>query len=200
MNAVLKFEVSLPTFVPSPVTGITSSMTDIRKPAKNRKQLFDFALAGPLVGIIASVALLFVGLQLTASSDPQAVALFPKVPVELLRQSGLSANIIALVLGSGAIYLPDPSVVADLSSVVLSLHPFAVAGFFSAVVNALALLPIGCESGSLIPRFQSGSNIFCTCRHRRWKNASSCRWPDRGWHHRYSLLCISALQWYFFGQ
>ena len=141
---VRQLNVTVPAFVPSLVTGITSTITSLKTPAKNRNQLFDFGVAGPLTGMLASLGVLYVGLQLTVQSDPQAAALFPALPLEILRQSSLGGGVIESVLGQGTLTIPGGAAGSQaVSTINIALHPVAVAGYMSIFVNALSALPIG---------------------------------------------------------
>ena len=140
-------DITLPTFVPSIASGITSSITNLKSPAKNRTQLFDFAIAGPLAGILASLLALYVGLQLTAASDSSTIAMFPALPIEILRQSSLGGGLIEYVLGNGVLGIPVGAQGSQaVSSINIPLHPTAIAGYISLIVNSLSLLPIGSKS------------------------------------------------------
>lgn len=115
--------------------------------------MFDFALAGPLAGMAASVLAIAVGSQLTTITDP---SLFPALPLEILRQSTLGGGIIELILGNGALYVADGAVgTAAVAGMAVPLHPIACAGYISLIVNALAVLPVGskfmaCDSLSIV--------------------------------------------------
>lgn len=98
--------------------------------------MFDFAVSGPLLGFVASLASLVVGAQLTLSSDPSTL---PCLPVDILRQSTLGGSVVDTII-QGALYVPDG---APSQGLMVSLHPLAVAGYISLIVNALALLPVG---------------------------------------------------------
>ena len=143
---VYGLNITVPTFIPSIATGITSTLTSLKSPPKNREQLFDFAVAGPLFGIVASTAALYIGLQMTAFADPSSAASFPALPLQILRQSTLGGGIIESVLGSGTLSVPDGAYQL-ISSINIPLHPVALAGFISLIVNAFALLPIGTTDG-----------------------------------------------------
>lgn len=101
------------------------------------KSLFDFSIAGPLAGLAASVAFLVAGLSLTASTDVGHVGDLPALPMFLLRSSTLGGSLVELFLGQGSLMkgVPEDSV--------LPLHPFAVSGYVGALLNAIALLPLG---------------------------------------------------------
>lgn len=136
--------ITFPTFVPSLASGITSSITNLKSPPKNRDQLFDFAIAGPFFGITASLIALYAGLRLTAIADPVAMASFPSFPLELLRQSSLGGGVIEFVLGNGVLNIPEAARGSQaVASINVQLHPIAIAGYISLFVNALGLLPIG---------------------------------------------------------
>lgn len=100
--------------------------------------MFDISVSGPLLGYLASLAALVVGAKLSLSSDPTSM---PALPVDILRQSSLGGSIVDTII-QGSLYVPDG---ADSSGLMVSLHPLAVAGFVSMIVNALALLPVGSE-------------------------------------------------------
>mmetsp|Transcript_14325 Transcript_14325/g.21139 ORF Transcript_14325/g.21139 Transcript_14325/m.21139 type:complete len:749 (+) Transcript_14325:320-2566(+) len=145
---VYGLNVTFPTFVPSLVSGITSSITNLKDPPKNRDQLFDFAIAGPLFGIIASLLALYAGLRLTAFADPTAIESFPGLPLEILRQSSLGGGLIEFILGDGVLSLPEAARGSQaVANINVQLHPVAIAGYISLVVNALSLLPIGVTDG-----------------------------------------------------
>lgn len=108
--------------------------------------MFDFAVSGPLAGIVASTIALVVGAQLTAVTDP---ASFPALPLEILRQSTLGGGIIEAILGNDILSIPEGARGSELvNGMTVPLHPVALAGYFGLVVNALALLPIGSKCGA----------------------------------------------------
>ena len=111
--------------------------------------MFDISVAGPLAGILGSLVAIAVGAQLTLSSDP---ALLPALPLEILRQSTLGGGIIDNILGSGALSVPEAALGTQaVKSITIPLHPVALAGYISLIVNALGLLPIGSTSRSMPP-------------------------------------------------
>ncbi|VEU38817.1 unnamed protein product [Pseudo-nitzschia multistriata] len=133
-------ELSVPVFVPSFITGITSTVTTFKSLPRNKQDMFDVAASGPLAGIVASSIALAIGAQLTIVADP---ATLPALPLEILRQSTLGGAIIDAIL-PGSLYVPDG---APTGGIFVPLHPFALAGYVGLIVNALALLPIGTTDG-----------------------------------------------------
>ena len=127
--------IGLPSLVPSLTTGMTGAITALKSPPPNSKAMFDFAIAGPLAGLILSLALLVTGLELTTNMALETQ--LPVVPVELLRSSSLGGGLVQFFLGNVAM-MPGQGPAA-----VLQLHPLAIAGFVGSLINALALLPLG---------------------------------------------------------
>jgi membrane-associated protease RseP (regulator of RpoE activity) len=123
---------------------LTGAITPIKSPPKNFKSLFDFSIAGPLFGLITSLGLLYLGLEMTAFMDVVSREQLPSVPAIFLRSSTLGAGIIEYLLGDGLLNTPDPAIS------VIKLHPFAIAGFCGLLTNALSLLPIGNTDGGRI--------------------------------------------------
>jgi hypothetical protein len=103
--------------------------------------MFDFSVAGPLAGMLASAAAIALGSQMTLGSDPSS---FPALPLEILRQSTLGGGIINAVLGNGALGVPGAALgTTAVAAMNIPLHPVAVAGYISLMLNALSMLPVG---------------------------------------------------------
>lgn len=136
-TAIVQLELSFPTLVPSPVLGITSSITRLKSSPKDRQDLFDFAIVGPLAGMLCSAAFLFLGLALTASTDPSLYKNLPALPATFLQGSTLVAGAVEQILGSGYLQATDPI------NTLIHLHPLAIAGYAGLIVNALNLTPYG---------------------------------------------------------
>jgi len=139
--------VTVPTLVPSLASGITSAITNLKESPKNREQLFDFAISGPTLGIFASLIALYSGLFLTLVAGPVDIAGYPALPLNILRQSSLGGGLIESVLGSGVLNVQEAVEGANTN---IPLHPIAIAGYISLIVNALSLLPIGVTDGGRI--------------------------------------------------
>lgn len=168
MSPGCQISIGLPTFVPSFQLGITGAITPIKSPPKNIRSLFDLSIAGPIFGIIASLGLLYIGLEMTAFSDAATMEQLPSVPASLLRSSTLGSGIIGeiycsgfqfltinqsrsnnrivaeYILGAGLLNTPDPT------TAMVKLHPNAIAGFAGLMTNAVSLLPIGNTDGGRI--------------------------------------------------
>lgn len=138
------FKAGLPTIIPNPQIGLQGAITPITSSPKNLKALFDFAIAGPLSGVIISLLLLYSGLEATAFTSPDDQALLPGLPMELVRSSALAGGMVEWLLGDGILLSPNPAAATVL------LHPLAIAGLVGLINNALALLPVGNTDGGRI--------------------------------------------------
>lgn len=131
--------ISLPYFIPVPppfLVGTLGAVIRLRGPVRNRRALFDMAVAGPLAGLVLALPVYALGLSLSsvrplppASEGGEFVLGFAVLPA-LLAQ---------LVFGA----LPPGHVI--------DLHPIAVAGWFGFFVTALNLIPAGqLDGGHLV--------------------------------------------------
>lgn len=136
---------TFPTFVPSIITGVTTTVTTFKEPPRNSQAMFDFSVAGPLFGMIASLVAIVVGSQLSISADPSVL---PSMPLEILRQSSLGGGILDAIIGNGVLNVPDAALgTRAVAAMTIPLHPVAVAGFIGLIVNALNVLPVGTTDG-----------------------------------------------------
>lgn len=139
--------ITTPTLIPSLGTGLTGGITSLQNPPKDKQALFDFAIAGPLAGMGASIAMLVYGMTATASMDAATYASLPELPLTMLRQSSLVGGIINSIT-PGLLTLPDTALgTKALQEINIPLHPFAIAGYFGMMVNAANLLPVGRTDG-----------------------------------------------------
>ena len=111
--------------------------------------MFDFAMAGPLAGLLVSLALLVAGMEISTSMDLAAANQLPAFPAAMLKTSTLGGGIIDFFVGKGALMSSSPEAV-------FSLHPFAIAGFAGILSNALALLPLGNTDGGRVSQVMFG--------------------------------------------
>jgi len=138
-----QFKIGFPTIVPSPQIGIQGLITPIKTPPKNQNSLFDFAIAGPLVGILVSIVFIYAGLEKQVFMDAAAQTQLPAVSMGIAKASSLGGGMIEWLLGDGILRSSDPSAM-------IRLHPYAVGGFIGIYVNALSLLPIGNTDGGRV--------------------------------------------------
>jgi len=142
--AINKLEVSLlPRFIPSLDIGLIAARNQIKSPAKNNKQIFDYASSGPLLGITASWIMLIYGLLQTAQIvKPEEIAALPHVPLQFLKLSTLTSSTIQTFLGTDVLLSLDPT--ADSGTV--AVHPLVLAAHLGLLVNGLSLFPVSTTS------------------------------------------------------
>lgn len=152
-----KFKAGVPTLVPSILTGITGCITPLKTPPKNLNSLFDFAISGPIVGMITSLLMMYVGLESQVFMDQIDQSTLPTLPLILVKSSSLGSGMVEWLLGNGALLSPDPMAL-------IRLHPLAIAGLFGIITNALSLLPLGNTDGGRIATSLFGRS-FATLLH-----------------------------------
>lgn len=132
--------VTLPYFIPVPVLfGTFGAFTGLKGRAKDRKALFDVAIAGPLAGLILALLALWLGLQSSIIlRGPLAGTVFGSIGIDVG-----SSIMLALVskLALGGTLLEGHRVV---------LQPLAYAGWLGMMMTALNLLPVGQLDGGYI--------------------------------------------------
>ncbi|CDF32416.1 unnamed protein product [Chondrus crispus] len=130
-------KIGLPYFIPSLQIGTYGTITPLESYPNLRKDLFDVAVAGPLVGSVASISALIAGLLITSSG--QIADWFPQVPSALFHASILVGSLADIILPAG---LREQATIA--------VHPLAVVGYTGLLANALNLMPIGRLDGGRI--------------------------------------------------
>eukprot|EP00569_Conticribra_weissflogii_P011867 CAMPEP_0171379634 /NCGR_PEP_ID=MMETSP0879-20121228/27162_1 /TAXON_ID=67004 /ORGANISM="Thalassiosira weissflogii, Strain CCMP1336" /LENGTH=886 /DNA_ID=CAMNT_0011890463 /DNA_START=97 /DNA_END=2757 /DNA_ORIENTATION=- len=132
--AAKKYDVKLgsPVPLPSLQVGTFGSITPLRSFPPSRTALFDIAISGPLVSMLASLVMIVSGLNLTIGSE--SFANFPVLPAAIMRSSFLVGSIASVVA---------PKVMLAPLSQPLPIHPFFVIGLAGLIMSAINLLPIG---------------------------------------------------------
>jgi membrane-associated protease RseP (regulator of RpoE activity) len=129
-------EASLPYFIPIPMfIGTMGAVIRYKGPVPNRKALFDVGIAGPLVGLLVSIAVTFIGFSLRAPA------------VKPLKDS------IMLDLGTPPLFMFIQNLVGAADG---NLHPVAFAGWVGMFITLLNLLPAGQLDGGHILRAMLG--------------------------------------------
>ncbi len=154
-----KEAVSPPFFIPMPIPpfGTMGAVINMKRPPKNRRNLLDIGIAGPLAGLIVAIPVLLIGLSL---SPLNRLA----VPAGQNLALTMEGNSVLYLLAKLAVFgklLPAPATYGDLSPVLywiryfftsrpfpvggldVTLHPVAWAGWAGILVTSLNLIPAG---------------------------------------------------------
>jgi membrane-associated protease RseP (regulator of RpoE activity) len=138
--------VTLPYFIPMPLSfvGTFGAFIQLRSPVRNRNQLFDVGVAGPIAGMIIALPLLLAGLALSS------VQPLPTEAGYILEGNSL--------LYVGAKYLIHGQVLPG-NGLDVFLHPMAFAAWFGLLVTAFNLLPVGQLDGGHVVYTLIGDRI-----------------------------------------
>ncbi len=120
---------SPPYFIPMPfsIFGTLGAVIVMRRPPKNRKQLFEMAVAGPLAGLVLAVPLLFYGLSLSHVSQ------LPSPPYLLEGNSIFYLAAKWLMFGQ----------ILPANGLDVQLHNVAFAAWVGLFITGLNLIPAG---------------------------------------------------------
>lgn len=149
MARLHKAAVTLPFFIPMPIgLGTMGAVIRLKSPIKNRKQLFDIGIAGPLAGLAIAIPLLIVGLimspvQYVGAAVPGA-------------QEGNSILYFLLKLILKGRALPG-------GGYDVMLNTIAFPAWFGLIVTMINLLPIG--------QLDGGHVIYSLFGRKQWRVA-----------------------------
>lgn len=129
-------KVTLPFFIPLPIfgsLGTLGAVIFIKSPFRNRKQLFDVGIAGPLAGLAVAIPLFILGLNTTAD-----IALLPRQWIGIINRVDVPP-----FLDFIASIVPGDHGSKNLDRSVLYYHPQALAAWFGVLLTGINLLPMG---------------------------------------------------------
>jgi membrane-associated protease RseP (regulator of RpoE activity) len=117
-------EVTLPYFIPAPMgLGTFGAFIQMKSLIKTRRAVFDIGIAGPLVGLLVAIPLLWAGMSEPAADGARFAV-----------QTGSSLFLALLYqLAYGA----------DIGNAPIALSPAAFAGWIGVFITGLNLLPVG---------------------------------------------------------
>jgi hypothetical protein len=157
-----KVDVSLPFFIPMPfsVLGTMGAFINMREIPRNKRDLLDIGIAGPLAGLIVAIPVLFIGLKLSTIGTVMPAP-----------GSYIEGNSLLYLLAKFAVFgklLPAPYTYGSLSPLLywlvnfftgtpvpyggtdVFIHPVALAGWAGLLVTSLNLIPAGQLDGGHI--------------------------------------------------
>jgi membrane-associated protease RseP (regulator of RpoE activity) len=133
-------EATLPYFIPFPsIIGSMGAVIRMKGRIPDRKALFDIGVAGPLAGLVATVAVTAIGLQL----DP--------LPVQEAA-SDASGTFIRFNNPALLVLIAELTGTAGKLAANASIHPVVFGGWVGMLVTVLNLLPVGQLDGGHILR------------------------------------------------
>ncbi len=146
MSRYHRVDASLPYFIPVPsLIGTMGAVIKMKGRMPDRKALFDIGVAGPLAGLVATVAVTIIGLHLPPVSvpsdlidNPDAIQLSLGYPLLL---EGLAT------LFDQSLYRDDPT---------RAVSPVVIGGWVGMFVTFLNLIPVGQLDGGHILRAMAG--------------------------------------------
>lgn len=149
---------TLPYFIPFlPPFGTMGAVIMMKETPKNRRQLLDIGLAGPLSGLVVAIPVLIIGLLL--SHIEQLPTHFAPGTYFMLEGNSLLYLLLKFIVFGQ--WLPAPASFGGMSGVLywlrfffsgqpyplggldVTLHPVALAGWAGILVTALNLIPAG---------------------------------------------------------
>src|SRR6056297_2657646 len=134
-------DASLPYFIPMPsLIGTMGAVIRMKGQMPDREALFDIGVAGPLAGLVATIAVTAIGLSLPPETVPQSVMADPSM-IEIEFGYPPLLELIAAVLGEPTSYGPGQSV-----------NPVVIGGWGGRFVTFLNLIPVGQLDGGHIVR------------------------------------------------
>jgi len=159
-------KVTLPYFIPFPFSafGTMGAFINMKEIPKNRKYLMDIGIAGPLIGLLVAIPVLFIGLRLSSVTPIQTD--LPEGYVHFLEGNSIF-YLFAKFISFGKL-LPQPASYGDmlpfvywvryfftgspmpLSGLDVQIHPVAWAGWAGLFVTAINLIPAGQLDGGHI--------------------------------------------------
>ncbi|MHC3438528.1 site-2 protease family protein [Natrialbaceae archaeon A-gly3] len=146
MSRYHRVQASLPYFLPVPtLIGTMGAVIKMKGRMPNRKALFDIGVAGPIAGLIATVAVTIVGLHLDPVTAPQSIANDPDA-VEIRLGYPPMLELLAAAFDQ-PLYRDDPTT---------AINPVVVGGWVGMFITFLNLIPVGQLDGGHILRSMAG--------------------------------------------
>lgn len=146
MSRYYGVQASLPYFLPVPtIFGTMGAVIAIRGRIPDRRALFDIGIAGPIAGLVATVAVIIVGLHLPPVTAPEGIV-DSDGAVELAIGFPPLLEFIAWFVGE-PLHYDDPRT---------SVNPVVIAGWLGLFITFLNLIPVGQLDGGHVTRAMLG--------------------------------------------
>jgi len=151
--------VTLPYFIPFPFSpfGTMGAVINMKEPPRNKRELMDIGIAGPLAGLAVAIPVLIIGLRLSSVDAIQAVS----GTGQTMMMEGNSLLYLFLKFITFGQFLPQPATFNGMNPILYWIgyfftgHPFPIggrdvmidavawAGWAGLLITALNLIPAG---------------------------------------------------------
>jgi len=132
---------TLPYFLPVPINfGTFGAFIKIKEPIRNKRELFDIGVAGPLAGFIVLIPFLLYGVAHSQMVQMPPAAPGPEPEVTVLAPGRSLALLLATRLFHGPLHAGQ----------YLNLHPMALGAWLGLLATSINLLPLGQLDGGHI--------------------------------------------------
>ncbi len=146
MSRYHRVDASLPYFIPVPsLIGTMGAVIKMKGRMPDRKALFDIGVAGPLAGLIATIAVTIIGLHLPPVTAPQSLVDNPDA-IQISLGYPLLLEWLATLFDQ-SLYRDDPAT---------AVNPVVIGGWVGMFVTFLNLIPVGQLDGGHILRAMAG--------------------------------------------
>jgi Zn-dependent protease len=159
MGRHYKIHVTLPYFIPLPLSpfGTMGAVINMKEPTRNKRELLDIGIAGPLAGLVVAIPVLIIGLRLSSVDTLQTVS----AAGQTLMMEGNNLLYLFLKFITFGEVLPQPASFNGLSPILywigyffsgrpfpiggrdVMIDPVAWAGWAGLLITSLNLIPAG---------------------------------------------------------
>ena len=158
-----KIKSSYPYFIPFiPPLGTMGAVIIQKSPPKNKDELFDVGLTGPLFGFLVTLLVTFIGYALTLAFTNQQILTITGANIEQLSAVQFPDPLLFRILEQLMLNpLPyNVYIMAPGGSMVYMLHVVAFAGWIGCFVTGLNLFPLGQLDGGHVARSIFGEKYY----------------------------------------
>lgn len=158
-----KIKSSYPYFIPFiPPLGTMGAVIIQKSPPKNKDELFDVGLSGPLFGFLVTLVVTLIGYALTIAFTNQQILSVTGTSIEQLSSVQFPDPLLFRILEQFMLSpLPyNVYITAPGGSMVYMLHVVAFAGWIGCFVTGLNLFPLGQLDGGHVARSIFGEKYY----------------------------------------
>jgi hypothetical protein len=142
----------IPNIIPFwPILPYMGTQSKLKESPTDLKALYDYAMIGPILGLLLSGICLYYGLHETIITTGSSVSqYYPSLPIRVLQMSTLGGTIIDQAFDGTIGYMAQLTTSTDRTTMSMPLHPYVIVGYVSLIIQALDLIPYGATNGGRI--------------------------------------------------